>query len=76
MTANVSNFPYSSGRRIALASEGPAVLRTSREGGGGETERGDWGGCGGRWGHLQDPACVPFSFLTHICVVPVVMTVE
>lgn len=30
---------YSSLRRIALASEGPAVLQTSREGGGEETGR-------------------------------------
>lgn len=50
----------------ALASEGPAVLQTSREGGGERRRR----GCGGRWGHLRNPACVPLSSLSGVLCVP------
>ncbi len=53
MSGNVSNFPYSSGLRTAVASAGPAVLQTSREGGGEETGR-----LRRQMEHLHEPACV------------------
>lgn len=61
----MSNFTCSSGRRIASAYKGPAVLQTSREGGGEETGR-----LRRQMGHLQHPACAPLSLSAEVLLCP------